>query len=123
MSAQDYFHEKAGESRHNEMVGYVMFLAGSVFFVGGILSALSVNGELNWFLLIPYVSNSMQALYLELAFLVFGLFLMVAGLAFGLRANHDRSLYMRKLCEASNSDSLFMNYRAKNALDSRKKKP
>jgi hypothetical protein len=33
-----YFHEKAGEPRHNKRVGYVMFLAGSVFFVGGINS-------------------------------------------------------------------------------------
>jgi hypothetical protein len=122
MSAQDYFHEKAGESRHNEMVGYVMFLAGSVFFVGGILSALSMSGEPNWFLLIPYMSNSMQALYLELAFVVFGLFLMVAGMAFGLHANHDRSLYMRELCEAQNSDSLLVDFRAKNAVAGRKKK-
>jgi hypothetical protein len=122
MSAQDYFHEKAGESRHNEMVGYVMFLAGSVFFVGGILSALGTSEEPNWFLLIPYVPNSAQALYLELAFLVFGLFLIVIGLAFGLHANHDRSLYMRELGEARNSDSLLMDFRAKSAVSSRKKK-
>jgi hypothetical protein len=89
MSAQDYFHEKAGESRHNEMLGYVMFLAGSVFFVGGILSALSMGGDPSWFLLIPYVSGSTQALYLELAFLVTGLSMMVGGIAFGLYSNHE----------------------------------
>jgi len=36
MSIQDYLHEKAEESRHNEIIAYMMFLAGSVFFVGGI---------------------------------------------------------------------------------------
>jgi hypothetical protein len=122
MSAQDYFHEKAGESRHNEMLGYVMFLAGSVFFVGGILSALSMGGDPSWFLLIPYVSGSTQALYLEVAFLLTGLSMMVGGIAFGLYSNHDRSLYMSELCKARNSDKLLTDFRAKNGSAIRKKK-
>jgi len=122
MSAQDYFHEKAGESRHNEMLGYIMFLAGSVFFVGGVLSALSMSGEPEWFLLIPYVSNSTQALYLELAFLITGLFMMVGGISFGFYSNYDRSMYMKELCEAKNSDTLLVDFRAKNTVANRKKK-
>jgi len=122
MSAQDYFHEKAGESRHNEMLGYIMFLAGSVFFVGGVLSALSMSGEPEWFLLIPYVSNSTQALYLELAFLITGLFMMVGGISFGFYSNYDRSMYMKELCEAKNSDTLFVDFRAKITVANRKKK-
>jgi len=121
MSAQDYFHEKAGESRHNELLGYVMFLAGSVFFVGGILSALSISGDPSWFLLIPYVSGSTQALYLEVAFLVTGLSMMLGGIAFGLYSNRDRSLYMRELCEARNSDKLLIDFRAKNGSAIKKK--
>ena len=76
MSAQDYFHEKAEESRHNEMVGYIMFLAGAVFFVGGVLLGLSMSGQPSWFLFIPYDGRVAQALGLEASFLGVGLFLM-----------------------------------------------
>ena len=54
MSIQDYLHEKAEESRHNEIIAYMIFLAGSVFFVGGILSSLGMGREPSWFLFIPY---------------------------------------------------------------------
>lgn len=104
------------------MLGYIMFLAGSVFFVGGVLSALSMSGEPEWFLLIPYVSNSTQALYLELAFLITGLFMMVGGISFGFYSNYDRSMYMKELCEAKNSDTLLVDFRAKNTVANRKKK-
>ena len=112
MSAQDYFHEKAEESRHNEMVGYVMFLAGSVFFVGGILSALSLGGQVNWLLFLPYNAGSGQALGLEASFLIVGFSLIALGIGCGLHFNHDRSLYMQKLFEASNEDSLLRDFRA-----------
>jgi len=36
MSFRDYLHEKAEESRHNETVAYLMFLAGTTFLIGGI---------------------------------------------------------------------------------------
>ena len=116
MSAQDYFHEKAEESRHNEMVGYVMFLAGSVFFVGGILTALSMGGQLNWFLFIPYSAGSGQALGLEVSFLAVGLLLIVLGISCGLHFNHDRSMYMNELFEASNEDSLLRDFRAQKTI-------
>ncbi len=111
MSAQDYFHEKAEESRHNEMVGYIMFLAGAVFFVGGILSALSMGGQLNWLLFIPYSAGSGQALGLEVSFLAVGLVLIGVGIGAGLHFNHDRSMYMNELFEASNEDSLLREFR------------
>src|SRR4030042_6108056 len=97
MSARDYFHEKAEESRHNEIVGYIMFLAGSVFFVGGVLAALTMNSQPSWFLFIPYDSTSTQALTLQLSFLVVGLSLIVAGIASGLHFFCDRSMYMQRL--------------------------
>ena len=112
MSAQDYFHEKAEESRHNEMVGYVMFLAGSVFFVGGILSALSLSERLNWFLFIPYSAGLGQALGLEVSFMVVGLVMIVVGISCGVHFYHDRSMYMTELFEASNEDSLLRDFRA-----------
>lgn len=111
MSAQDYFHEKAEESRHNEMVGYIMFLAGSVFFVGGILSALSIGGQVNWLLFIPYSASGGQALVLEICFMAVGLLLIIVGISCGLHFNHDRSMYMRELFEARNEDNLLRDFR------------
>jgi uncharacterized membrane protein len=122
MSTQDYFHEKAEESRHNELLGYIMFLAGSVFFVGGILSALSMSATPSWFLFIPYVATSVQALYLELSFLVIGFFLIGAGIGSGLYFYRDRSMYMTELCKAKDSDSLLRDFRAQNTTVKRNKK-
>ena len=115
MSARDYFHEKAEESRHNEIVGYIIFLAGSVFFVGGILAALTMSSQPNWFLFIPYDLTSTQALTLELSFLVVGLFLIVVGIASGLHFYRDRSMYMRELFKAKDSDELLRDFRAQTA--------
>jgi uncharacterized membrane protein len=122
MSARDYFHEKAEESRHNELIGYVMFLAGSVFFVGGILAALTVNSQPSWFLFIPYDLTSIQALALELSFLVVGLFLIVVGIASGLHFYRDRSMYMQELFKAKDSDDLLRDFRAQTATVKRNNK-
>jgi hypothetical protein len=106
MSVQDYLHEYAEESRHNEAVAYVTFLAGSIFFVGGFLSALSGSKEPSWFLLFP-VSAFVQGLFLEVIFLGVGLFLIVAGLALGVHHNRDRSFYLEQLRAAHNQENLL----------------
>ena len=119
MSARDYFHEKAEESRHNEIVGYIMFLAGSVFFVGGVLAALTMSSQPSWFLFIPYASTSTQALTLEMSFLVVGLSLIVVGIASGLHFYRDRSMYMQELFKAKDSDDLLRDFRAQTAAAKR----
>ena len=122
MSARDYFHAKAEESQPNEIVGYIMFLAGSVFFVGGVLAALTVSSQPSWFLFIPYNSTSMQAMILELSFLVVGLSLIVAGITSGLHFYRDRSMYMQELFKAKDSDDLLRDFRAQTAAAKRNNK-
>ena len=79
MSFQDYLYEQAKESRHNEIIVYMIFLPGSGFFVGGALSLLSIDGEPDWLLFIPYAANNTQAHYLELAFRTIELLLIAVG--------------------------------------------
>jgi hypothetical protein len=107
MSIQDYLHEKAEESRHNEVIAFMMFIAGSVFFVGGILSSLSFGTGLSWFLFIPYLANFTEAMFLELAFLLVGFFLIVTGIGVGLYYYRGRSWYMRELGKANNPENLM----------------
>ena len=40
MLFSEYLHEKAEGSRHNETIGYVIIIIGSVFFVGGLLETI-----------------------------------------------------------------------------------
>ena len=111
MSIQDYLHEKGEESQHNEMIAYMMVLAGSVFFVGGILSSLGMGREPSWFLFIPYLADSTQAIFLEIAFLVVGLFLIVGGIGTGLHYYRDRGGYMRELGKSNNTENRMRGYR------------
>jgi hypothetical protein len=107
MSIQDYLHERAEESRHNEVIAYMMFLAGSIFTVGGIISSLSFSEAPNWVLFVPFFTGFTEGMFLELLFLVLGLSLIVVGIAAGLHYCHDRSWYMRELCKANNIESVM----------------
>ena len=111
MSIQDYLHEKAEESRHNEIIAYMIFLAGSVFFVGGILSSLGLGREPNWFLFIPYLAGSTEVLFLEIALLLTGFLLIFSGIGVGLHYYRDRGWYMRELCKANNAENLMQEQR------------
>jgi hypothetical protein len=115
MSIQDYLHEKAEESRHNEIIAYLMFLAGSMFFVGGILSSLGTGREPSWFLFVPYLAGSTQMLVLEIAFLTAGFLLIVGGIGTGVHHYRDRSWYMRELGKAHNTKSLIRGQRIQTA--------
>jgi hypothetical protein len=111
MSIQDYLHEKAEESRHKELIAYMMFLAGSVFFVGGILSSLGMGREPNWFLFIPYLADSAEVLLLEIALLLTGLLLIFSGIGVGAHYYRDRGWYMRELGKANNAENLMREQR------------
>lgn len=54
MFFSEYLHEKAEESRHNETVGYLIIIIGSIFFVGGLLETVIKVENPEWFLIIPY---------------------------------------------------------------------
>lgn len=101
MSFRDYLHEKAEESRHNETLAYLMFLAGAIFFVGGVLETLSLAENPKWFIFIPYHTSPITGAVLGLALIMSGFTLIIFGIVAGLNYSRDRGWYMRELCKAT----------------------
>jgi hypothetical protein len=116
MSFRDYLHEKAEESRHNETVAYLMFLAGAMFLIGGILETLSLTESPGWLLILPYSLTPTAGGILGLALIISGFSLIVYGIAAGVHYSHDRGWYMKELVKANSvEDSLRHRESGKNA--------
>jgi len=104
---RDYLHEKAEESRHNEVLAYLMFIAGVIFLLGGILATVATNTaimyptDIHWFLFFPYQIESEPLGMLGLAFTLCGITLLIFGVGMGLFYAHDRSWYMKELYKAN----------------------
>ncbi len=101
MSIREYLRERAAESRHNELSAYLMFIAGSVLFVGGILETSLVANEVQWLLFIPVGFSAVPGGTLGLALTLSGLALAVFGLVTGAHFARDRAWYMNELSNAS----------------------
>ncbi|MEM3731557.1 MAG: hypothetical protein QW667_05460 [Candidatus Bathyarchaeia archaeon] len=113
MSFKDYLHEKAEESRHNETLAYLMFLAGAIFFVGGVIETLSLAEEPKWFYFIPYHTEPLGGAVLGLTLIISGMSLIVFGIVSGLNYSRDRSWYMKELQKASAMEELMFMEQAK----------
>lgn len=100
MSIRDYLHEKAEESRHNEMFAHLMFIAGAIFLIGGILETVTTTSSPEWFLFFPYSVSSAPYSILGLALTMSGIALLVYGVGMGIYHAHDRAWYMQELYKA-----------------------
>lgn len=114
-------HEKAEESRHNETLAYLMFLVGSIFFVGGIVETLTLTGDPEWFLFIPYHTEPLAGAVLGLALIISGSTLTVFGMVSGLSRSRDRNWYMKELRKATSLEELSLNRKKRNKKPRRKK--
>jgi len=121
MSFREYLHEKAEESRHNETLAYLMFLAGVVFFVGGTLESLSLAEEPQWFLFIPYHTEPLAGAVLGLAMIISGISLIVFGIAIGMNYSRDRGWYMQELRKANSIEELMMTKKTTKNVHRKKK--
>jgi VIT1/CCC1 family predicted Fe2+/Mn2+ transporter len=99
-SIKEYLHEKAEESRHNETTAYLMFIAGAVFFVGGLLATIHSSDNLKWFVFLPYNLTSHPASFLGLTLTLSGISLSVYGVVVGIFYSRKRTFYMQQLCQA-----------------------
>ncbi len=121
MSFQDYLHEKAEESRHNETLAYLMFLAGAIFLVGGIQETLSLAKDPEWLLFIPYHTDPIAGAALGLTLIISGFSLIIFGIAAGINYSRHRNWYMQELRKASSLDEVMMNKKTARNISKRKK--
>ena len=95
-----YLHEKAEESRHNELIAYSIAIIGSVFLVGGIVQTLVTVQRPQWFLIFPYQLGASPYDFLGLGFTLVGVTLLLAGIILGVHYGAQRLWYTNSLKEA-----------------------
>ncbi len=105
----EYMHEKAAESRHNETLAYMVFLAGAVFYVGGVLETLNLGVQPHWFFFVPYQTSPIEGAILGLALVISGICFVFVGLAAGVSFAHSRSWYMGELRNVNSADVARLN--------------
>ncbi len=97
LSFSYYLHEKAEESRHNESVGFLIAVLGSIFLMGGILQTLVTVQRPQWFLIFPYQLGSSAYDFLGLAFTLIGVMLFLGGIILAVYYASQRSWYCNAL--------------------------
>ena len=93
----EYLHEKAEESRHNEIVGYLITIAGVIFLMGGTIVTVFAVPDPDWFLFIPYKLASSRYSLIGLIFTILGYILLSTGIILSIHYAGERSWYMWRL--------------------------
>jgi len=93
----NYLHETVEESRHNETLAYLMFMAGAIFFVGGIITTMIMAEDLDWFFFFPYKITPHVSSLLGLSLEFSGFTLLVLGMILGIHYALEKAVYMNQL--------------------------
>lgn len=101
VSCVDYLHERAEESRHNEILAYLMFVAGAIFFVGGLVITAITTEDPEWFLFFPYEITLHAYSYLDLFMVLSGFMLLIVGMILCIYYTFDKTFYLHQLNEVN----------------------
>jgi hypothetical protein len=96
MSLGEYLHEKAEESRHNEVIGYLIVIIASIFLIGGILVTVVTTDYPSWFLFLPSHITFHPYSLLALASSLLGAVLLCLGLVLIIHYALERSWYIQE---------------------------
>jgi len=99
LSFSYYLHEKAEESRHNEAMGLLTAVIGSVFMVAGIVQTVVTVQRPEWFLIFPYQIGSSPYDFLGLAFTLLGVIIFLSGMVLAVYYAAQRIWYSNALKE------------------------
>ncbi len=97
---REYLNLKSAESRHTEMTAYLMFIAGVILFVGGLMVTFYSSDNLNWFLFLPYNLTSNPASLLGFTLTLSGIVLSFYGVAAGILYSLKRAPPIQQLYQA-----------------------
>jgi cytochrome c biogenesis factor len=113
MLFSEYLHEKAEESRHNETIGYLITIIGSILFVGGLLETVITVENPEWFLIIPYHLTPHPYSLLGLSLTLAGIVLLILGIAISIHYAKERAWYMKQLQKAHAIEELKLKEKEK----------
>jgi hypothetical protein len=116
MSLGEYLHEKAEESRHNETIGYLIVITGSIFWLSGTLVTVVIESNPNWFLFLPYHLTSHPYSLMGLSTTLIGIVLLCLGIVLIIHYALERSWYMQELRKAQTTQMEKMRRKRKVVL-------
>jgi len=112
----EYLHEKAEESRHNETIGYLIVIIGSIFFLGGLLETVITVENPEWFLIIPYHLTPHPYSLLGLSLTSVGTVLLILGIVLAVHYARERTWYMKELHRAHSLEEQKLKTEKKNEI-------
>jgi len=99
-SVREYLSQKAAENRHNETAAYLMFIAGIILFVGGLMVTINSSDNLNWLVFLPYNFTSNPAGLLGSILTLSGIVLSIYGVVVGIFYSRKRAPPIQHLYQA-----------------------
>jgi len=94
---EEFWHRRAEENAHNEVLAYLTMVLGAVFLVGGLLITITVTENPTWLFILPYQISSSRPAILALTLTTAGFGLILAGFVLALHYDHRRSRCLNQI--------------------------